>query len=122
MEVVVFSRTLAAGGRPGVRVVSGDPAGVVRGLKASGGRDIWLFGGGALCRSLLDAGLVDSVEVAVMPVALGAGIPLIAPGSPVRLALGDHRVLPSSGIVVLSYAVVSTGQQVPRISYVRSRT
>jgi dihydrofolate reductase len=38
--------------------------------------DIWLFGGGALFRTLLDAGLVDVVELAVMPVLLGGGIPL----------------------------------------------
>ena len=34
--------------------------------KTKSGRDIWLFGGGALFQSLLDAGLVDSVEVAVI--------------------------------------------------------
>ena len=35
-----------------------------------------LFGGGALFRTLLDAGLVDTVEVAVIPVLLGGGIPI----------------------------------------------
>jgi len=41
--------------------------------KSEPGKDIWLFGGGALFRTLLDAGLVDLVEVAVMPVLLAAG-------------------------------------------------
>src|ERR1700752_1846874 len=40
----------------------------VRELRAGSGKDIWLFGGGVLFRSLLDAGLVDEVGVAVMPV------------------------------------------------------
>lgn len=44
-----------------------DPATVVAALKKQPGKDIWLFGGGALFRSLLDAGLVDTVEVALMP-------------------------------------------------------
>ena len=50
-------------------------------LKTKPGRDIWLYGGGALFRSLLDAGLVDTVEVAVVPVLLGAGVPLLPPGA-----------------------------------------
>ena len=36
-------------------------------LRAEPGKDIWLFGGGLLFRSLLDAGLVDTVEVGVDP-------------------------------------------------------
>lgn len=44
-----------------------DRATVVAALKKQPGKDIWLFGGGALFRSLLDAGLVDTVEVALMP-------------------------------------------------------
>jgi hypothetical protein len=38
-----------------------------------------LWGGSWFAR-LAAAGLVDSVEVGVMPVILGAGIPLMAPG------------------------------------------
>jgi dihydrofolate reductase len=58
LEVFVFSRTLPAQSRKGVHIVSDDPRDVVAALKAKPGRDIWLFGGGVLCRSLLDAGLV----------------------------------------------------------------
>ena len=41
------------------------------------GKDIALFGGGELFRSLLAAGLVDEVGVSVIPVLLGGGIPLL---------------------------------------------
>ncbi len=41
-------------------------------------KDSWLFGGVSLFHSLLAAGLVDTVEVAVSPVLLGGGIPLLA--------------------------------------------
>ncbi len=74
LEVVVFSRTLRPATYPGVRIVNDDPRQVVSALKAKPGRDIWLFGGGDFFRSLLNAGLVDTVEVAVMPVLLGSGI------------------------------------------------
>ena len=80
VEVVVFSRTLPPATHPGVRIVNDDPREVVAALKKKPGRDIWLFGGGELFRTLLERGLVDSVEVAVMPVLLGEGIPLLPPG------------------------------------------
>jgi dihydrofolate reductase len=105
MQVIVFSRTLPASKRKGVTITSADPAQTIRELKVQPGRDIWLFGGGALFRSLLDAGVVDTVEVAVMPVLLGSGVPLVPPGPPAKLSLVDSKVLPGSGIVVLAYAV-----------------
>ncbi|NNL29511.1 MAG: dihydrofolate reductase [Gemmatimonadetes bacterium] len=47
------------------------------GASAESAKDIWLFGGGVLFRSLLEAGLVDRVEVGVVPVLLGEGIPVL---------------------------------------------
>jgi hypothetical protein len=122
IEVIVFSRTLRAATHPGVRIVNDDPRELVAALKARAGRDIWLFGGGALFRSLLDTGLVDSVEVAVIPVLLGAGVPLLPPGADTKLILSDTKVLPVSGIVMLSYAIPGGVGPAPRIRYVTSRT
>jgi dihydrofolate reductase len=119
LEVVVFSRTLPAATYPGVRIVNDDPVDVVRALKAKNGRDIWLFGGGKLFRTLLDAGLVDTVEVAVMPVLLSSGIPLLPPGASTTLTLVDQKILASSGIVILSYSVPG-GIPAPPIRFVRA--
>ena len=119
VEVFVFSRTVPASSRKGVHIVNDDPRDVVAALKARPGRDIWLFGGGALCRSLLDAGLVDTVEVAVMPVLLGSGVPLVAPGGTTKLVLTDQRTLPGSGIVALSYSVAGSAGPSPRITYIK---
>lgn len=104
-RVVVVSRTLRPGDHRGVTIVRDDVAGAVAALKAEAGKDIWLFGGGALFRTLLDAGLVDAVEVALMPVLLSRGVPLLPEGhrSP-PLTLASSRALPS-GILTLSYAV-----------------
>jgi dihydrofolate reductase len=120
MDVYVFSRTLPAATYPGVRIVNDDPVDVVRALKAKSGRDIWLFGGGMLFRTLLDAGLVDTVEIAVMPVLLTSGIPLLPPGASTTLTLVDQKILPSSGIVVLSYSVPG-GIAAPPIRFVRAQ-
>jgi dihydrofolate reductase len=119
IDAIVFSRTLSPEVRKGVRIVNDDPRKVVAELKKRAGRDIWLFGGGILFRSLLDAGLVDTVEVAVMPVLLGEGIPLLPPGKVAKLRLADHKVLPDSGIVVLSYTVSGSRRPAAPIRFVK---
>lgn len=118
LEVIVFSRTLAPAESPGFRVSREDPAKAVAALKARPGRDIWLYGGGSLFRSLLDAGLVDTVEPAVVPVLLGAGVPLLPPGGTTKLVLADQKTLPASGIVALAYSVPGGVGPAPRIAYV----
>jgi dihydrofolate reductase len=120
LDVVVFSRTLPAAAHRGVRISNDDPGEVVSALKAKPGRDIWLYGGGALFRSLLDAGLVDTVEVAVIPVLLGAGVPLLPPGAATTLVLADQKTLPLSGIVALSYSVPGGVGPAPRIRYIKA--
>lgn len=114
---VVFSRTLPAESRPGLTITGDDPVAVTRELKQRDGRDIWLYGGGQLFRTLLDAGLVDTVEIALMPVLLGDGIPLLPGSHTTKLSLSDHRVLPS-GIAMLAYTVVGSAAPPPKIRYV----
>ena len=100
---IVFSRTLKQQDHPHVTVVPELNTDWVRDLKARSGKDIWLFGGGSLFRSFLDFGLVDRVEVAVVPVLLGAGIPLLpAPYRPTKLRLMSHQLY-RSGRVSLIY-------------------
>ena len=120
VECVVFSTTLPPSSAKGLRVVAGDPAEVVRTLKGQPGRDIWLYGGGELFRTLLAAGLVDTVELAVIPVLLGEGVPLLPPGGTTTLQLTDHKVLPDSGIVTLAYAIPGGVGPAPAITYVRA--
>jgi dihydrofolate reductase len=120
LDVVVFSRTIPAAEYPGVRILNDDPRKIVAELKEKRGRDIWLFGGGELFRSLLDAGLVDTVEVALNPVLLSAGIPLLPPGSSTKLVLSDVKRLPASGMVALAYSVEGAGGAAPRIRYIKS--
>ena len=103
----VFSRTLSPEDYPGVSIISEDARGFVDNLRAEPGKDIWLFGGGDLFRSLSSLGVVDTVEVGVMPVLLGEGIPLFPPPGPrTTLTLTKHRVHPETGIVGLEYSIV----------------
>lgn len=105
-RVVVASRTLSPGSQPGVTVVGDDLVPFLEALRQEPGKDIWVFGGGRLARSLLDLGLLDTVEPAVVPVVLGGGIPMLPTATTrSRLKLQGHRVYPRSGIVLLEYSV-----------------
>ena len=105
-RVYVVSRTLRAEDHPGVTIVGDDVGGVVSALRAEPGEgEIWLFGGGGLFGSLLAEGQVDTVEVTVVPVLLGGGVPLLPSGAPrTTLALTCTHTYPS-GMVTLSYTV-----------------
>ena len=104
-KTFVFSRTLRPRDHPRVTIVPEVSAATVDPIRAQSAKDIWLFGGGTLFRSFLDAGLVDTVELAVMPVLLGDGIPLLPhPSQQAKLTLTGHRVF-KTGIVMLEYAV-----------------
>lgn len=104
MQVYVFSRTLRQADCPGV-IISDSPKQVIDALKTTTGKDIWLFGGGSLFCSLLDLGLVDTVEVAVVPVLLGKGLRLVPRlDKQAKLTLVQHRVYAKTGTVMLEYA------------------
>jgi dihydrofolate reductase len=106
MTSYVFSRTLEQRDFPYVTMVSEDAAGVVARLREQPGKDIALFGGGELFRSLLDAGQVDTVEMSLIPVLLGAGVPLLpGPYGKVRLRLIKEKVLKATGTLSLEYAI-----------------
>ena len=105
MKTFVFSRTLQQSDYPKVTIVSEKSRETLTALRKQPGKDIWLFGGGELFRSLAEAKLVDTVEVAVVPVLLGGGISLLAPpAKQTKLKLTGHKVY-KTGIVSLEYSV-----------------
>jgi dihydrofolate reductase len=104
-KVIVFSRTLRQDDHPDVTIVAEPSKTFLTALRRESGKDIWIFGGGLLFRSLLEMRMVDSVEIAVMPVLVGGGIPLLPPPAPLtKLKLTGHRVY-KTGIVSLQYAI-----------------
>lgn len=104
-QVIVASRSLQPAAYPDVEIVGEGLEARVRELRMQTGRDIWLYGGGSLFAQLLAWDLVDTVEPAVIPILLGGGVPMLAPG--VRqhyLNLVGHRAYPS-GMLYLEYEV-----------------
>ncbi len=83
--VVVATRKPLSDPPANVRAVEGSPADMLARLREMGaaGR-IWMFGGGVLARQFMDAGLLDTVEVGIIPVVLGHGIPAFGGAQPDR--------------------------------------
>ena len=105
MRAIVFSQSLRQADHPGV-TISRSPTDAIRELRAAPGKDLWLFGGGEIFRNFLEAGLVDQLEIAVVPMLLGAGLPLLPGGAAhTRLSLVAHRVYASTGIALHTYSV-----------------
>src|SRR5437870_3813097 len=106
VATVVVSRTLRQEDHPGLTILSEDLGGAVSRLREAPGKDIWLFGGGSLFRSLLDLGLVDTVEVGVTPVLLGRGIPLLpARSQRTTLRSVSRKAYKATGTLAPEYAV-----------------
>ncbi len=103
MRVIVVSATLRADQHPAVSIISEKVPEAVAALRTHPGKDIWLCGGAVLFRSLLDAGLVDGVDVTVIPILFGSGLSLLPAGSRCSLCLEECRAL-ADGIVMLKYA------------------
>jgi len=104
-ETYVFSRTLQQANAPDV-TVSNDPRKTIAALKRRKGKDIWLWGGGEMFRSVLELGLVDQLEVAIIPVLLGDGLPLLPrTGTRARLKLTGQKLYKKTGTLMLNYDV-----------------
>jgi dihydrofolate reductase len=106
LPTYVYSRILSAGERDGV-IFARDAVSHVRALKQTADdKPLWLWGGGDLFRNLAEAGLVDGVDVAIIPMVLGGGIQLLpSPGPRLPLQLRSHRLYANTGTLFLEYDV-----------------
>jgi len=94
----VFSRKPPKRPAAGVTFVSDPVKAFARRLRATPGKQIWMMGGAGLIAAFLDAGEIDEFDIHVMPVFIGAGIPLLAPRHrDVPLRLRSARKYPGGG-------------------------
>ncbi|HKB31725.1 MAG TPA: dihydrofolate reductase family protein [Streptosporangiaceae bacterium] len=103
---VLTSRPLPANTPADVIVSRGGPAGLAAQLRSRGsGRDVHLVGGPRTIRAFRQIGALDRLEIVVLPILLGDGVPLSVPGTPrapLRLLRPDRRF--PDGSVELVYA------------------
>ena len=108
MKSYVFSRSLEAGERGGVTIVSETPKEFVEESRKKNGKDVWLMGGGELAREFFKEDLVDELYLGVVPVLLGEGIAAFPGGFPQReFALQGNKTY-SQGLIALQYEQVRT--------------
>lgn len=104
MPKIVFSRTLSSADWSNTKLVKDDLIGTVRRMKDETGPDIAILGSGSIVRQLADVGLIDTFQVVVNPVALGAGKSFVSGLTrQLELVLTNTRVF-RNGSVVLWYA------------------
>ncbi|MFB7932586.1 dihydrofolate reductase family protein [Streptomyces sp. NPDC056039] len=91
----VASHSLTTAGWNPTTILSGDVPAQVAELKRLPGREIQIHGSARLAQSLLAAGLVDTLRLAIAPVVVGQGRRLFPDGgAPAGLRLTDHRTTP----------------------------
>jgi len=100
---IVFSATLEHVSWLNSRLAKDNIAAEVRKLKREGSGDLYVFGSGKLCATLLEADLFDEIRLCVMPIVLGQGATLFGRGMErTRMRLLEARPL-SNGCVILRY-------------------
>jgi dihydrofolate reductase len=79
--VVMTTRPLDDPAPAGVETRSGDVAAVTAEFEERGYRRIWIEGGGRVVRSMIAIGKLDVLEMALIPIVLGDGVPLFPQGT-----------------------------------------
>jgi dihydrofolate reductase len=99
---LVFSSRPLSGDWENTEAVGTDPVGTVRGLKGQGDDDLMIYGFTRLAATLLKAGLVDRLKLAMHPVLVGTGAGPFLAGQVGDVQLAEARVR-RSGVVDLTY-------------------
>lgn len=78
--IVLTTRPLDDLPPSGVEARAGDVAVIAAELEARGYRRVWIEGGGRVVQSMIAIGKLDVLEMAIIPIILGEGIPLFPQG------------------------------------------
>jgi dihydrofolate reductase len=102
-DKIVYSRTLREVATARTRLEPAFDAAAVARMKAEASRDLTV-GGPELAGQALDAGLVDEVQLFVMPIVVGGGRPALTAAAPLQLERQDVQRF-GNGTIYLRYAV-----------------
>lgn len=108
LEVFVLTSRPLPPGTPSHVVARGDPAELLQLMRdADFAGDVHLVGGPRTIGAFAGIGALDRLEIVVLPLLLGEGLPLSAPRTPVtRLTLESQRTF-EDGSVELAYSLAA---------------
>ena len=98
--------TLTKGATSFTFVTDGIEAALTRAREAAGDRNVAVAGGASVIQQYLKAGLVDELQLHVVPILLGDGVRLFEGLGPQQVQLEATSVIPSEGVTHLRYRVV----------------
>lgn len=87
-------------------VTEGIESALEQARKAAGGKDVMLWGGGSVVRQYLAAGLLDELELHLVPVLLGGGSRLFDDLGDADVRLEQVRAVEAPGVTHLKYRVL----------------
>jgi dihydrofolate reductase len=87
-------------------VTDGVESALARALEAAGDKDVFIGGGASAINQYLAAGLLDEIELHVVPLVLGSGARLLEGVGP-EIKLEQLRAVEAPGVTHLKYRVVS---------------
>jgi dihydrofolate reductase len=88
-------------------VTDGIESALEQAREAAGGKDVMLWGGGNIAQQYLAAGLLDELELHVVPVLLGDGVRLFDNLGDAEVQLEQVRAVEAPGVTHLKYRVVT---------------
>jgi dihydrofolate reductase len=88
-------------------VTDGIESALDRAREAAGGKDVMLWGGGAVVNQYLAAGLLNELELTVVPVLLGGGSRLFDWADATEVQLEQVRAIEAPGVTHLKYKVIT---------------
>src|SRR5688572_18973330 len=104
-RTLVMTRGALAPASPDTEVTAKPVDELAEQLRREARQDVWIFGGSEIARAFLAAGRLDTLELAFIPLILGAGLPLLGPGTEMA-RVRPFQVWPyPSGIVQVHYDV-----------------
>lgn len=103
-EKLVCSNTLQQTEWNNTSIISGDIIGQLKAMKETEGEDITLLGSGNLAKQLVEAELIDELELMIDPVLLGNGKTIFEGiNRELHLQITEARLFRESGALLLYY-------------------
>ena len=97
------ARTAREGSTTFFFVTNGIESALMQARKVAGGQDVALGGGANVIQQYLTAGLIDELEIHVVPLLLGSGERLFVNVDPQKVNLQAIRAVAGSGVTHLKY-------------------